>query len=154
MAPPPPAPEPVKEEPAPQAVAMVPEPKPAEDTARPAQADFVAVQEMTAVHFDYDKATLRPYALDQLQGHITWLKEHADTAVQIAGHCDERGTAEYNLALGDRRAKSVRDHFSAHGIAPDRISTVSHGKEVPACAANTPQCHEMNRRAEFRVRDR
>jgi peptidoglycan-associated lipoprotein len=149
-----PAPEPVKEEPAPQVVAMVPEPKPAEDTARPQQAEFMAVQELTAIHFDYDKATLRADALDQLQGHLAWLKEHADSAVQIAGHCDERGTAEYNLALGDRRAKAVRDHFSAHGIAPDRISTVSHGKEVPACAADTPQCHEMNRRAEFKVKER
>jgi peptidoglycan-associated lipoprotein len=148
-----PAPEPAREEPAPQAIAMAPEPKPAEDTARPQQAELMAVQELPAIHFDYDKAELRPDALDQLQGHIAWLKEHADAAVQVAGHCDERGTAEYNLALGDRRAKSVRDHFSAHGIAPDRVSTVSHGKELPACAANTAQCHAMNRRAEFRVRE-
>jgi peptidoglycan-associated lipoprotein len=150
----PPAPEPARDEPAPPAIAMAPEPAPAEDTARPRQTEFMAVQELTAIHFDYDKATLRPDALDQLEGHIAWLKEHADTAVQIAGHCDERGTAEYNLALGDRRAKSVRDHLYAHGIEPDRISTVSHGKELPACAASTAQCHEMNRRAEFRVRER
>ena len=133
---------------------MVVEPKPAEDTARPKQAEFMAVQELMAIHFDYDKATLRADALDQLQGHVAWLKEHADSAVQIAGHCDERGTAEYNLALGDRRAKSVRDHLSTFGIAPERVSTVSHGKELPACAADTPQCHELNRRAEFKVKER
>jgi peptidoglycan-associated lipoprotein len=157
-----PAPEPAKIEPAPPVVAMVPEPKPEEqpqakepeNTARPKQMDFVAVQDLPAVHFDYDKSDLRADALDTLQSHIAWLKEHADTAVQIAGHCDERGTAEYNLALGDRRAKSVRDHFSAYGIAPDRVSTVSHGKERPACAADTPQCHDMNRRAESRIRER
>jgi peptidoglycan-associated lipoprotein len=162
MATPPPAPEPARIEPAPPVIALVPEPKPEEqpqakepvDTARPLQNEFVAVQELTAIHFDYDKADLRPDALDTLQGHVEWLKAHADTAVQIAGHCDERGTAEYNLALGDRRAKSVRDHLSTFGIAPDRVSTVSHGKERPACGADTPQCHEMNRRAEFRVKDR
>jgi peptidoglycan-associated lipoprotein len=162
MATPSPAPEPARIEPAPQVIAMVPEPKPeetpqakeAENTARPRQDEFTAVQELTAIHFDYDKAGLRPDALDTLQGHVEWLKEHADTAVQIAGHCDERGTAEYNLALGDRRAKSVRDHLSANGITPDRVSTVSHGKERPACAADTTQCHEMNRRAEFSIRER
>jgi peptidoglycan-associated lipoprotein len=155
-------PEPAKIEPAPQVVAMIPEPKPEEqaqpkeeeNTARPKQTEFLAVQELPAIHFDYDKSELRPDALDTLQGHIAWLKEHADSDVQIAGHCDERGTSEYNLALGDRRAKSVRDHLSAYGIAPDRVSTVSHGKERPACAADTPQCHEMNRRAEFKVRER
>ena len=63
-----------------------------------------------------------------------WLKDHDDTVVMIEGHCDERGTAEYNVALGDRRAKSVRDRLSAYGITPDRISTVSYGKERPACA--------------------
>ena len=152
---PPPAPEPAKVEPAPPVIALVPEPKPEEtDPARPRQAEFTAVQELTAIHFDYDKADLRADALDTLQGHVEWLKAHADTAVQIAGHCDERGTAEYNLALGDRRAKSVRDHLSANGIAPDRVSTVSHGKERPACAADTAPCHAMNRRAEFRVRER
>lgn len=157
----PPAPEPAKIEPAPQVIAMAPEPKPEEkpqakeeDTARPRQDAFLAVQELTAIHFDYDKAELRLDALDTLQGHAEWLKAHADTALQIAGHCDERGTAEYNLALGDRRAKSVREHLATYGIAPDRVSTVSHGKELPACSADTPQCHEMNRRAEFRVRDR
>jgi peptidoglycan-associated lipoprotein len=154
--------EPARIEPAPQVVAMIPEPKPEEqpqpkepeNTARPKQSEFLAVQELPAIHFDYDKSELRADAVDTLQGHIAWLKEHADSEVQIAGHCDERGTSEYNLALGDRRAKSVRDHFSAYGIAPERVSTVSHGKERPACGADTPQCHEINRRAEFKVRAR
>ena len=155
----PPAPEPPKIEPAPPVIAMVPEPTPEakEETAmpaRPRQEEFMAVQELTAVHFDFDKADLRADALDQLQAHAEWLKEHADAAVLIEGHCDERGTAEYNVALGDRRAKSVRDHLAAYGIAADRVSTISYGKERQACAANTAECHEMNRRAEFRVKGR
>ncbi|HEU4370658.1 MAG TPA: peptidoglycan-associated lipoprotein Pal [Methylomirabilota bacterium] len=151
-------PEPAKVEPAPQVVAMVPEPKAeekeAEPTARPRQEEFVAVQELKAVHFDFDKADLRAEALDTLQVHVGWLKENADTAVLIEGHCDERGTAEYNVALGDRRAKSVREYLSAYGIAADRVTTVSYGKERPACAVDTAQCHEANRRAEFRVKSR
>ena len=157
MATPPPAPaasEPAKTEPAPQVIAMVPEAKEAEPTARPRQEEFVAVQELTAVHFDFDKADLRAEALDTLQAHVGWLKENADTAVLIEGHCDERGTAEYNVALGDRRAKSVREYLSAYGIAADRVTTISYGKERPACAADTTQCHEANRRAEFRVKSR
>lgn len=155
----PPAPEPAKIEPAPPVIAMAPEPKPEanEETAmpaRPRQEEFMAVQELTAVHFDFDKADLRPDAVDQLQAHAEWLKEHVDTAVLVEGHCDERGTAEYNVALGDRRAKSVRDHLAAYGIAADRVSTISYGKEHQACAADTAQCHETNRRAEFRVKSR
>jgi peptidoglycan-associated lipoprotein len=158
-APPPPAPEaePARIEPAPPVIAMAPEPKPEEATAmpaRPRQEEFVAVQELAAVHFDFDKADLRPDTMDQLQAHAAWLKEHDDTAVLIEGHCDERGTAEYNVALGDRRAKSVRDHLSAYGIEPERVTTVSYGKERQACAEDTDACHAMNRRAEFRVKTR
>ena len=115
----------------------------------------MAVQELPAIHFDFDKAELRPEAVDRLLGYAGWLKDHDDTVVMIEGHCDERGTAEYNVALGDRRAKSVRDRLSAYGITSDRISTVSYGKERPACAVpDTAECHEMNRRAEFRIKSR
>jgi peptidoglycan-associated lipoprotein len=157
--PPPPLPKPEKVEPAP-VVAAVPEPQPevkAEETAttaRPRQEEFAAVQELVAIHFDFDKADLRPDAMDQLQAHAEWLKAHAEAALLIEGHCDERGTAEYNVALGDRRAKSVRDHLAAHGVEPDRVTTISYGKERPACGDDTTQCHDMNRRAEFRVKTR
>jgi peptidoglycan-associated lipoprotein len=160
-------PEPARAEPAPPVTAAVPaaapestsqpEPEPRESTAlpaRPRQEEFAAVQDLPAIHFDFDKAELRADALDRLQTHAGWLKEHADTAVLIEGHADERGTAEYNVALGDRRARAVRDHLAANGIEADRVSTISFGKERLACAANTPQCHEMNRRAEFRVKGR
>jgi peptidoglycan-associated lipoprotein len=152
----PPAPEPVKTEPEPQVVAMVPEAKPEtkeeEAPARPKQEELTSVAALTAVHFDFDKADLRPDALNQLRGHAAWLKDNADVGVLIEGHCDEKGTAEYNVALGERRAKSVREFLASYGIAEDRITTVSYGKERHACAADTADCHEMNRRTEFRVK--
>jgi peptidoglycan-associated lipoprotein len=148
-------PEPAKE----TVVAMVPtpvepEPEKAAPTDRASQEEFAAVQELTAIRFDFDKAVIRSDAADMLVGHAAWLKDHEDTAVLVEGHCDERGTAEYNVALGDRRAKAVKDYLSLYGVAPERISTVSYGKERPICTANTDACREENRRAEFRVKSR
>lgn len=157
-------PEPIqsRQEPAPAAepvVAMVTPPQqtePDKDTPaqRPSQEDFAALEELKAVHFDFDKAVIRADAADALVGYATWLKEHDDTNVLIEGHCDERGTAEYNVALGDRRAKAVRDYLALYGVASDRMSTVSYGKERPVCTASTAACRDENRRAEFRVKSR
>jgi peptidoglycan-associated lipoprotein len=136
-------------------VAMAPDPEPKEieiPTERPKQQEFLAVQELTAIHFDFDRAELRPDALDTLSTHAEWLNGHADAAILIEGHCDERGTSEYNVALGERRANAVRDHLSRQGIASERLATISYGKERPACTADTAACHEMNRRSEFRVK--
>lgn len=121
---------------------------------RARQEEFTAVQDLPAVHFDFDKAAIRSDAADALVGYAGWLKDHDDTAPLIEGHCDERGTPEYNVALGDRRAKAVKDYLATYGVGPDRISTVSYGKERPACAAATEACREENRRAEFRVKSR
>ena len=116
--------------------------------------DFTAVAELSPVHFDFDKAVLRKDAVDTLTGHVDWLKDNADTLVLIEGHCDERGTDEYNVALGERRAKAVSELLSARGIAADRISTTSHGRERPVCTEATEECRTKNRRAEFRVKSR
>jgi len=156
---------PVASEPAapqPAAVALAPQPetqeaeKPKSDESaqRPRQEDFVAVSELKSVYFDFDKSALRPDAVDALTSNTTWLKENADTSVLIEGNADERGTAEYNLALGDRRAKSAMDYLEANGIAKDRMSTVSYGKERPSCAENTDACMGQNRRADFRIKSR
>jgi peptidoglycan-associated lipoprotein len=162
---------PASESPAPQAasapappapkpqVAMAPppepEPKKVEVPAeRPKQEDFSAVQEMAAVGFDFNKSELRPDARDTLTTHAGWLKEHAEASVLIEGHCDERGTSEYNVALGERRANAVRDYLAQNGVASERLSTVSYGKERPVCALDTSDCHQTNRRAEFRVKGR
>jgi peptidoglycan-associated lipoprotein len=148
-------PEPAKE----TVVAMVPppaEPEAEKDTKaeRAGQEEFAPVPELTTIRFDFDKAVIRSDAADVLVGHAAWLKDHEDTAVMIEGHCDERGTAEYNVALGDRRAKAVKDYLSLYGVATERISTVSYGKERPTCTAATDACRDENRRAEFRVKSR
>jgi peptidoglycan-associated lipoprotein len=141
--------------PLPQIAVLAPDPDPTETavtTERPKYEEFVAVQELPAIHFEFDKSELRDDTLDTLSTHAEWLRAHADTVVLIEGHCDERGTPEYNVVLGERRAMTVRDYLAQQGIAPERLSVVSHGKERPACAADTTDCHELNRRTEFRVR--
>ena len=149
--------------PEPSAVALAPQPesqdsaeKPKSDepAQRPRQEEFAAVPELKPVYFDFDKSALRTDAVDALSGNTAWLRQNADTLVLIEGNADERGTAEYNLALGDRRAKSAMDYLEANGIAKDRLSTISYGKERPACTESTAECMAQNRRADFRVKSR
>jgi peptidoglycan-associated lipoprotein len=134
---------PVAAEPVPaqpeQGLATVAVAPPQEESAaqRPRNEDYVAVPELKPIYFDFDKAALRPDAVDALTNNTAWLKENADTLVLIEGNCDERGTAEYNLALGDRRAKSAMEYLEANGIPKERLSTVSYGKERPVCTENT-----------------
>jgi peptidoglycan-associated lipoprotein len=149
------APQPIAMAPQPQPQAREPEkPKAAEAVQRPLNEEYVAAPELKSLYFDFDKAVLRPDAVDALSNNVTWLKENADTFVLIEGNADERGTAEYNLALGDRRAKSAMDYLEANGIAKDRLSTVSYGKERPTCADATDECRALNRRADFRIKSR
>jgi peptidoglycan-associated lipoprotein len=148
--------------PPPQSVAMAPQsqvqqaepPKADEAMQRPRNEEYVKVPELKSLYFDFDKSALRPDAVDALSNNVVWLKENADTFVLIEGNADERGTAEYNLALGDRRAKSAMDYLEANGIAKDRLSTVSNGKERPVCTEATEECRAQNRRADFRVKSR
>src|SRR2546428_11943510 len=120
--------------PQPELAALAPQPQESADkpqsgdpAQRPRNEDFVAVPELKPVHFDFDKSALRPDAVDVLTNNTTWLKENADTLVLIEGNCDERGTAEYNLALGDRRAEAGPGFLHGQGIAKDRLSPVSAG---------------------------
>jgi peptidoglycan-associated lipoprotein len=140
---------------APQPQAQEPEKPKAEEAApRPRNEEYVSAPELKSLYFDFDKSVLRADAVDALSNNVTWLKENADTFVLIEGNADERGTAEYNLALGDRRAKSAMDYLEANGIAKDRLSTVSYGKERPTCTDATEECRAQNRRADFRVKSR
>jgi len=141
-------------EPAPKVVVMAPPPKEPETSAPPREEQFVEIAELSPIHFDFDKAELRKDAVDRLTAHVAWLKDHADAILLIEGHCDERGTDEYNVALGERRAKSVSDLLAAHGITADRIATTSFGRERPVCTGSTEECRTKNRRAEFRVKTR
>ena len=139
---------------APQPQEPAEKPKAEEQAQRPRNEDYVTVPQLKSLYFDFDKAVLRPDAVDTLSNNVTWLRENADTFVLIEGNADERGTAEYNLALGDRRAKSALDYLEANGIAKDRMSTVSYGKERPACTDATEECRAQNRRSDFRVKSK
>jgi len=101
------------------------------------------------VFFDYDENLLREDARQVLQRDAQWLAKWPQTKVRIYGHCDERGTTEYNIALGDRRAVSVRDYLTSLGVSPQRIQTVSLGKESPFCTGTGESCWAQNRRGHF-----
>jgi peptidoglycan-associated lipoprotein len=99
--------------------------------------------------FDYDSSTIREDARPLLQKNADWLKKWGSTKITVEGHCDSRGTAEYNLALGERRATAVRDYLVSLGIPADRVLTVSKGKEQPFCTEENESCWQQNRRGHF-----
>jgi peptidoglycan-associated lipoprotein len=101
------------------------------------------------VYFDFDKYDLRPDARETLKANATWLKANPTAQVQIEGHCDERGTNEYNMALGYKRAQSVKDYLVTLGIGAERLTTISYGEELPVCREHNEGCWQKNRRAKF-----
>jgi peptidoglycan-associated lipoprotein len=101
--------------------------------------------------FDYDKADLRDDARTALSTDAEWLKRYRTVQFLIEGHCDERGTSEYNLALGDRRANAAKEYLVSLGVDASRVKTVSYGKERPFCSESTEGCWQQNRRAHFLV---
>ena len=103
------------------------------------------------IYFDFDKSNLKPPAKEVLKKKADWLQEHPSYIVRIEGHCDERGTSEYNIALGERRAHSAKKFLMALGISEDRILTVSYGEERPADPRHNEEAWAKNRRDEFRA---
>ena len=101
------------------------------------------------VHFAYDSYELDGEARDVLAANAEWLKDNSRARTEIEGHCDERGTVEYNLALGARRAKAVKDYLTTLGISGDRLSTISYGEELPLCREQSESCYARNRRVHF-----
>ena len=99
------------------------------------------------VHFDFDSSALTDNAKEILDTQVKWLKKHDNVDVVVQGHCDERGTREYNLALGERRANAVKNYLVSKGISAGRIETTSYGKERPAVLGNTEAAWAQNRRA-------
>ena len=99
------------------------------------------------VFFGYDSSDLDSDALELLQDQVAWLKQNSDVSVTIEGHCDERGTREYNLALGEKRAQAVKNYLIGLGINPDRVSTISYGKERPAVVGANDGAVAQNRRS-------
>ena len=151
--------EPVRVEPRP-APTPPPTPPPAPVPPKPALEDVDRAQrlraeiqafESTHIFFDFDKSDIKPEAKGVLENKAAWLRANPDYKVSIEGHTDERGTAEYNLALGDRRAKSTMRYLNALGIANNRITTISYGEERPVCTESNEACWSRNRRAEFKL---
>jgi peptidoglycan-associated lipoprotein len=104
------------------------------------------------IHFDFDKYVLTPQAMMILDDKAAYLREHPGVRVLVEGHCDDRGSNEYNLALGDRRANSAKDYLVKSGVAESRITTISYGEEQPLCRQQNESCWSRNRRDQFSVR--
>src|SRR5258708_3625369 len=103
------------------------------------------------IHFGYNDYTIQPQDNDILRANADWLQQNRKTAVQVEGHCDERGSEEYNIALGAKRAQAAKDYLQKLGITADRMSTISYGKELPVCTEDTDECWAQNRRDHFVV---
>ncbi len=106
------------------------------------------------VFFDFDRSDLRPDAIDQLNRQADWMKANPSVTVVLQGHADERGTREYNLALGDRRASTVRQYLESMGVARSRMDTISYGKERPQVLGSNEAAWAQNRRAVMIVKSR
>src|SRR5215831_5647325 len=144
VAPPPPAPPPAAPAPPP------PRPLTEEEIfARKSLDELNAEHPLDDAFFDFDKSTVRADAQPALQKNADWMKKWSSTQVNIDGHCDERGSAGYNLALGSRRAQAVKDYLVNLGVPASRITIVSKGKEQPFCTEKNESCYQQNRRGHF-----
>jgi len=129
-----------------------PTPAPAPPPAPPKE--YMPNANLKRIHFAFDKSAIRPDDAKTLDASAAWLKANPNQLVLIEGHCDERGTSEYNLALGDRRARAATNYLVAQGIAASRITMISYGKERPLCQERTEACWAQNRRDEFLTKER
>jgi peptidoglycan-associated lipoprotein len=139
----------------PKPMAEAPPPPPSSTTAPPAEVqsstvpgslqDF-KVNVGDTVHFDYDKYSVRDDDKDLLSRQAAWLQKYPQVRVTVEGHCDERGTREYNLALGARRANAVKEYLVSLGVSSARVDTISYGKERPICTESDESCYSQNRR--------
>jgi peptidoglycan-associated lipoprotein len=121
-----------------------PPPQQAETTSLTDEALFA--QSVKDIYFDYDKADIRGDQQSSVQADMLFLNQHANISFTIEGHCDERGSTEYNLALGDQRATAVKNALTTAGINASRIKTISYGKEKPFCTESNEACWQQNRR--------
>jgi peptidoglycan-associated lipoprotein len=115
----------------------------------PVSTNGIFSEMVKTIYFDYDKADIKSEYVSVLQGNASWLKANPSVRFTIEGHCDDRGSEEYNLALGDRRANAVKEFLVGQGIPANRIMTVSYGEERPVCRDETEDCFGKNRRAAF-----
>ncbi len=148
---PPPAPAPRAVEPPASAPSVTPAPAPA-PAPPPAPKEFVVTDALKDIHFDFDKYDIRPGDAKILDATTQWIKANPKYLVLIEGHADERGTNEYNLALGERRAKATLNYLVAQGVQANRFTLISYGEERPQCTEKTEACWARNRRAHFLVK--
>jgi peptidoglycan-associated lipoprotein len=106
---------------------------------------------LSDIHFAYNEYTIEAQDGSVLKSNASWLQAHMQSRVQVEGHCDDRGSEEYNIALGAKRAQAARDYLVTLGIAASRISTISYGKELPLCTEHDESCWAQNRRDHFAV---
>jgi peptidoglycan-associated lipoprotein len=133
----------------PPAAVAPPSTGPSAPTEPPKPSEFTANPNLNDIHFDFDKYNIRPGDAKILDANAAWLKSNPANLVLIEGHCDERGTNEYNLALGERRAKSTMNYLVAQGVQAARITIISYGKERPLCTEHNEACWSKNRRSHF-----
>jgi peptidoglycan-associated lipoprotein len=140
-----------KTEPAPTPSVTHTEPTRPSDTSGgvPEKPEPVKVYDLSDIHFDFDKYDLRPGDRDVLTSHGKWLSDNGSVRVLIEGHCDERGTVEYNLALGEKRARTARDFLVNYGVPADRVEIISYGKERPLDPRHSEDAWASNRRCHF-----
>ncbi len=132
------------------APAPVPAPAPAKVEEAPLPVPVLAVgDKLGPIYFDFDKYELKDLARDQLTKNAQWMKDNPGAVIRIEGNCDERGSNEYNLALGERRAASAKKYLVYQGISPNRLETISYGEEKPVCGGHYEGCWWKNRRDDF-----
>jgi peptidoglycan-associated lipoprotein len=134
--------------PTPPAQLQPAQPAPAPGPA-PRPSEFALNDNLKTIYVDFDKYDVRPADAKLLDGNAAWLKSNGDNLLLIEGHCDERGTNEYNLALGEKRAKAAMNYLVAQGIQANRITIISYGKERPTCSEKSEDCWAKNRRDMF-----
>ena len=142
-------------------VAPPPAPRPADRTPDPLSEDLVTANEYAVgegllghVYFDFDKYDLRADARERLAKNADFMKAHPEFIFTIEGHCDERGTNEYNIALGDRRAHAAQSYLMSLGISAGRLRLISYGEESPECTVSFESCWARNRRGQFMISGR
>jgi peptidoglycan-associated lipoprotein len=123
-------------------------------TAMPRPSELAANDNLKDIHFDLDRYDIQPGDARILGANATWLKAHRDDLMLIKGHCDERGTNEYNLALGERRAKATMSYLAGRGVKVSRITLMSYSRERPICIEHNEACWARNRRAHFLVKNK
>ena len=125
---------------------FVPETNPPEDVVA------AEVPEMETVYFAFDSAQLSPETMQTLELNLNWIRQNGESRIELGGHCDSRGSSDYNIALSERRASAVEGYLLKSGVAPERLEVVAYGSEQPASYRQDSAGHKLNRRVEFKAR--